>query len=224
MPDGLPPEDAGCEDAVHVVDPGLLRPDAAPRPPERPAVVGLGRRGDVEALHERAVVDLLAPVADVGGRPDPETGPLPELVAALEAPREVLVELLLGSPATRPPTGVEVLADAARASVAPVAGDAPCEDLPRDGRFGASHLMRDLRDRPPEAEQELDPLPFVNAHVLCHGLAPFSVPRPCRRHASSNFAGVRVVYRQIPDFAEVNASDPSGRVLEGERASCCPIP
>ena len=172
VPDGLPPEDAGRQDAVHVVDPGLPRPDAAPRPPERPAVVGLRRRGDVEALRERAAVYLLAPVADVGGRADPEAGALPELVAALEAPREVLVELLLGSPVSHPPAGVEVLADAVRASVAPVAGDAPCEDLPRDRRFGASHLVRDFRDLPPEAEQKLDPLPFVQSHVFRHGLLP----------------------------------------------------
>ena len=176
--DGLSAEDAGREDAVHPRDERLVGVDPASRLAEGPGVVRLGALRDVEPLLQRAVVEPVAPVADVRGRPEPRADGLAELGADRVALRRAAeLPVALGTAALAR-AGLEVRADAVRASVAPVARDPPVEDLADDRRIGATTVLRDLRDGPPQPEQEFDPAPVGFVHVFRHDGIPFFRTRP----------------------------------------------
>ena len=169
--DGLPPGlDRVPERGVHVRDHALVGLRSAPCVAEDSLVVLLRGVRDVEAFSEGTGVLPVASVADVGGVAEVGTGPLPEVLAHLEAPPLTLERgLLSGGGAVDLRTCVEMLADRVRASVALVAPDHPVLDLVGDRGFGAVEHPGHFRERKPAAEAVGDSFPCAQCHVLCHG-------------------------------------------------------
>ena len=173
--DGLVPENAGREDLVHLGDTVVVGMDAASGFPERPRVVRLCAVRDVEPLLQRAGVESLASVADVGRAPESRADGLPELGADREALRrrsEEPLRVVSVSPDSR--TGVVVRADAVGASVSAADPDPAVGDFPLDRRVGSSPVGGYLRDRPSQSEQEFNPASVVSVHVFRHVGFPFA--------------------------------------------------
>ena len=194
--DGLPARLHGDgERGAHVGAFGVgdLRPAARLR--EGPAVVRLRGVGDVVALSERAARLPVAPVADVGGVAEVGAGPLPEVLAHLEAPPLALER---DPPPVRVAVdlraGLEVLADGVRASVVPVAPAHAVLDLVRDRRDRASVHRRQLGECQSAFEPVGDAFPRVERHMLCHDVIPFVLVCRRLRNRTPGSAQCRSVY------------------------------
>ena len=172
VPHGLPLEDAGRKHLVHRLDVSVRGVDARARVVQQALAVGLRSLGDVDALHERAGLELLAPVADVRLHREVVAGRLPVFGAVLEAPRRVFPQDEFLVPVEEPQgAGVVVRADAVGASESLGAEDGAVDDLVEDRGLVASEVVRDLRRSPSGLEQEVDALPAVDCH-----LSHFSIP------------------------------------------------
>ena len=193
---GLTPLERGRDDVVHRLDLLLVRVDAGAGVPQRPLVVGLRGLGDVELLAHRAVVLLLAPVADERGPGEAAAGRLPEARARLEALRLVLAQALARRGVGLEPAFLVVRAETVRASVALVAVHPAAEQLVGDGLGAPAHVFGDPPHRPPETREEPESLPVSQLHVLHCRLPFFSFDR--RRVADTRprlFVGMGIVCR-----------------------------
>ena len=186
VPHGLAPHDAGREHGVHPLQRLGVRVDAGARVVQEALAVRLGASRDVEALHQRAGLEVPAPVADARRYVQALARALHEVPADLVASGRAAEEpVRVRAVALGPRAGVEVGADAVRAPVAPVARDRAVDDLADDGGLAASHLLCDLDWGPAQLEGEVDALPLVQCHLLCHVGIPFFafavLPRPRSR-------------------------------------------
>ena len=146
--------------------------DARAREAALRLVLGLGDRGDVELLPERALALLPASVADERRPCEARAGRLAEVRAGLEALRRVLPQAFPESVEHLADALCEVGADPVRASSAFVAVEAVLDELVADSRRAPPELRRDLRDGPSAPGEELNPLPFVCDHLV-HCFSPF---------------------------------------------------
>ena len=169
---GLPVLHAWREGLVHLRDRLLVRMDARAREAALRLVLGLGDRGDVELLPERALALLPASVADERRPCEARAGRLAEVRAGLEALRRVLPQAFPESVEHLADALCEVGADPVRASSALVAVEAVLDELVADSRRAPPELRRDLRDGPSAPGEELNPLPFVCDHLV-HCFSPF---------------------------------------------------
>ena len=167
------------EHGVHLPDLRLVRPDPGARQASQRLVGRLRGAGDVELLRQRAVVLLLAPVADERELGEPVADGLAEVRAGLEALRRVPAAALARRGVCAARALVVVRAEPVRASVALVARDAALLELVPYRRRRPAEVPCDLLACAPASRKELDasPVPFV--HVF-HGLFSFRVVvRPC---------------------------------------------
>ena len=169
VPHGLPLHEPVPDGGAHLRGRLVVGVDARAAVHERAAVRGLGPVREVEPLHERARPLPLAPVADERGPGEALADGLAEIGACLEAARLVLRKgLVVRRPVRRARAGVELRAEAVRASVALVAGYAVVQYLPPDRRRGLAERARDPRDALVGLDPELDLPAHCRVHVLCH--------------------------------------------------------
>lgn len=193
---GLSPLEAGGDDLVHLPDLLLVGMNPGAGRVKRSFVVRLSRLGDVVLLAERAVVLLLAPVADERGPGEAVADLLAEAGAGLEALGLVLAKSLARRGVGLEPATLVVRAETVRASVALVAVHPAVEQLVGDGLGAPAQVFGDPPHRPPETREEPESLPVFQLHVLHCRLPFFSFDR--RRAADTRprpFVGMGIVCR-----------------------------
>jgi hypothetical protein len=136
--------------------------------------VRLGSIGNVQALHHRTRLEILASVAHMRWGVQSVASPFDKVRADLETSR-CAIERAFGvlSVAFNSRAAVKKGAYAIRAFVASVAHDGTVDDLADDSGFAASSIFGDLYGCPTQLDEEVYPPPVIDGHLFCHIGSPF---------------------------------------------------
>ena len=209
---------AGREGLVHLRNGLLVRVYASARKAELGLVLGLGDRGDVVLLLERALALLGTAVADERRPCKARAGVLEEVRASLEA---LVLALALPVPEAvedGPRAFIETGAEPVRASVALVASDAVVEEFVADCGRGAPDVLGDCRHVAAAADEELYSVPYVYEHVF-HGCFPLCV---CGGILGTRLDHAAAAWNRIHDFLDIPKVN--ARSLPGEGVRDLPSP